>query len=237
MANIVIIKNTDIVEQQWGGLVYQPSSQYLILETDRGRLLDDEKFLTDLENGLAIINNGDMDLNAEQGLLHLNKQLILIHEDMDLYPAVGPNAAAAIKVSNAIAGFSFNIGDEMFTQGRLDDIVGDSVNFEAHFCINNTVADRWIAFEITLLTTTGGGDKVVTTPDIIATAGPFELPIVANQIFRINGALPSIYFQNGEKYIYFGMKRVDVTSLSKTNPENNPVLFRICKIYTRRLDE
>ena len=232
-----IVKNTDSVEHEWGGRIYAASSQYAIEEVDRIRLLSDIAFLTDLNSAVAVINNGDIDLPSDQGLLYLQKQLIFIHEDMDLYPAVGPNAAAAVKVSDAIAGFSFSIGDEMFTQGRLDDIVGDSVEFEAHFCIDNTVADRWIAFQISLLTTTGGGDKIVTTPDIVATAGPFELPTTANEIFRVSGILPSTYFQNGEKYIYFGMKRIDVTSLSKTNPTNNPVLFRICKIYTRRLDE
>lgn len=232
-----IVKNVTLLEKVWGGIVFDASSQYLLQEVDRIRFLSDDSFLTDLTAGDAVVNNGDEDLNAEQGLLFLKKQLIFIHEDMDLYPAVGANAAAAIKVSGAIAGFEFKIDDEMFTQGRLDDIIGDAVSFESHWCLDNAVADRWVAFEISLITTTGGGDKVLTTPDVVATAGPFLVPTTPNQIFRLGGELPASFFQNGEKYVYFGIKRVDVTPLGKTNPVNHPRLLRICKIYTRRLDE
>jgi len=232
----LIVKNTTLTDKNWGGLAIPASSQWTMQEVERIRLQSDAAFLADLAAGDAVINNGDDDLNEEHGLLYLNNQLIFIHEDMDIYPAVGANAAAAVRVSAAMAGFEFRVGDEMFTQGRLDDIVGDGVEFEAHWSVNNTVADRWIAFEISLLTTTGGGDKLTTTPDIVATAGPFLIPTTANQIFRTGGVLPSTYFQNGEKYIYFGIKRVDVTSLGKTNPTNNPILYRVCKIYARRLD-
>lgn len=232
-----IVKNVDIVEHQWGGLVIQPSAQHTVNDTERTRMINDTHFLESLIDGHAVVNNGDIDLDAEQGLLFMNKELIFIHEDMDLYPAVGQNAAAAVKVSGAIAGFEFRIDDEMFTQGRLDDIVGSDVEFEAHWCIDNTDADKWIAFEISLLTTTGGGDKIVAVPDVVAVAGPFLVPTTANQIFRLGGVLPSTFFENGEKYVYFGIKRIDVTSLGKSNPTNNPILFRVCKIYTRRLDE
>lgn len=235
--SVKIIKNVDVVEHQWGGLVMQPSTQYTVSDTERRRLIDDEHFIQSLSDGYAVVNNGTIDLDAEQGLLFMNKQLIFIHEDMDLYPAVGANAAAAVKISSAVAGFEFRTDDEMFTQGRLDDIVGDMVNFEAHFSIDNTVADRWIAFDISLITTTGGGDKVMTTPDITATAGPFLVPTTAHQMFRINGQLPASFFGTGEKYVYFGIKRIDVTALGKVNPTNNPILYRVCKIYTRRLDE
>ena len=171
-----------------------------------------------LSDGYAVVNNGTIDLDAEQGLLHMHKQLIFIHEDMDLYPAVGANAAAAVKVSNSVVCFEFRIGDEMFTQGRLDDIVGDMVNFEAHFSVDNAVADRWIAFEINLITTNGGGDKVMTTPDIAATAGPFLVPTTPHQMFRINGQLPATFFGAGEKYVYFGIKRIDATTPWKSRP-------------------
>lgn len=233
----VIIKNTDSVEHSWGGIIVAATSQYTMQEVDRIRFQSDEDFLTDLSTGLAVVNNGDVDLVPDQGLLHLHNKLVFIHDDMDLYPGVGESAAAAVKVSAAVAGFEFRMGDEMFTQGRLDDIVGDGVEFESHWCINNTVADRWIAFEIGLISTSGGGDKAMTTPDIVATAGPFLIPTVANQIFRLGEILPSSFFQNGEKYIYFGIKRIDVVPLGKTNPTNNPVLFRVCKIYTRSLEE
>jgi hypothetical protein len=232
-----IIKNVDVVEHQWGGLVFQPLTQNTINDTERLRLIDDQHFLDSLTDGNAVVNNGDTDLPADQALLFLHNQLIFIHEDMDLYPAVGANAAAAVKVSGAIAGFEFRVGDEMFTQGRLDDIVGESVEFESHWCLDNTEADKWIAFEVSLLTTNGGGDKIVTTPDVVATAGPFSVPATANQIFRLGGMLPSSFFENGEKYIYFGIKRIDAVPLGKNNPTNNPILFRVCKIYTRRLDE
>lgn len=232
----IIVKNTDAIDHQWGGIIVPTLDEYTIQEVDRLRFLSDSKFTTDLTSGLAVINNGDSDLDAEMGLLHLQKLLVFIHEDMDLYPAVGENAPAAKKVSAAMAGFEFEMDDEMFTQGRLDDIVGTGVEFESHWCIDNTVADRWVAFEISLLTTTGGGDKVVTTPDLVATAGPFLIPTTANQIFRFGGVLPATYFENNEKYVYFGIKRIDVTGLGKTNPVNNPILFRLCKIYARRMD-
>lgn len=235
--SVTIIKNTSLVEKNWGGRLYNASSQYTIQEIDRIRLLSDDLFLTDVNNDVAVINNGDIDLNSEQGLLYLNKQLVFIHDDMDLYPAVGENAAAAIRLSSAMAGFQFKIDDEMFSQCRLDDIVSNIVEFEIHLCCDNTESDKWIAFDVSFLTTTGGNDKICTNTDYTTTIGPYQLPTVANRIFRISAELPSSYFENNEKYVFLGIKRKDVTELSKTNPTNNPVLFRVCKIYTRRLDQ
>ncbi len=234
---VVIIKNTDSIDHEWGGIVIPATSQYSMQEVDRIRFKSDQNFLVALDSALAIINNGDDDLVPEQGYLHLHNKLVFIHEDMDLYPAAGETAAAGKKLSAASFGFEFEIGDEMFTQGRLDDIFGDGGSFESHWCIDNTVADRWIAFEVGLIATTGGGDKVMTVPDVTVVTDPFLVPTVANQMFRLGGVLPISFFENGEKYVYIGIKRIDVVSLGKTNPINNPVMFRMCKVYTRTLDK
>lgn len=234
---ILIVKNTSLVDVNWAGIIILAESDYTMQEVDRIRFQSDNDFLTALDAGIAVINNGEIDLPPDQGLLYLENKLIFIHEDMDLYPAVGENAAAAVRISAAAAGFKFQFGDEMFTQGRLDDIIGSGVEFEAHFCIDNSEADKWIAFEISLITTTGGNDKVMDVPDIVANAGPFLVPSTPNQIFRIGGVLPTEYFENGEKYVYFGIKRIDVVPLDKSNPTNDPILLRVCKIYTRSLEE
>jgi len=34
-----------------------------------------------------------------------------------------------------------------------------------------------------------------------------------------------------------GIKRIDVAGLGKTGPTNDPILYRVCKVYARRLDE
>lgn len=233
----VVIKNTDSVEHTWGGITIPAESQLTMQEVSRIRFQSDEDFLTALENEVAIINNGEDDLVPELGYLHLHNKLVFIHEDMDLYPAAGESAAAGKKISAAAFGFDFEIGDEMFSQGRLDDIVGDGVEFESHWSIDNTVADRWIAFEIGLITTTGGGDKSMAVPDVTVVTAPVLVPTVPNQIFRLGGVLPISFFANGEKYVYIGIKRVDVVPLGKTNPTNNPVMYRMCKVYTRTLDK
>lgn len=233
----VIIKNIDSVDHIWGGIDISANTQYVMQEVDRVRFQADSDFINALNANIAVINNGDEDLSPTQGLLHLYNKLVFIHEDMDLYPAAGEFSPAGKKVSAATFGFEFKIGDEMFSQGRLDDIVGDEVLFEGHWCIDNNVSDRWIAFEISLIATSGGSDKNMSIPDETVTIGPILVPETANQIFRLSKSFSTTLFQNGEKYLFLGIKRIDVTSFGKTGPANNPILFRTCKIYARTLDK
>lgn len=66
-----IIKNTTLVTKNWGGRQYAASAQYTIEEIDRLRLLSDPVFITDLNAGNAVVNNGSADLTAAVGITRL----------------------------------------------------------------------------------------------------------------------------------------------------------------------
>lgn len=75
---MIIVKNTDSLEKNWGGRIYPATSQYETEEVDRLRLLSDSVFIADLTSGVAIVNDGNYDLTLRIALgLLRNDQVIL----------------------------------------------------------------------------------------------------------------------------------------------------------------
>ena len=234
---MIIIKNTTANDKTWGGKAYSAYSQYAIQEIDRLRLLSDEFFLTDLANGAALINDGNQDFSdSEMGLLILQKLLVYAHEDVDVQTAVGLLAPAPTELNSAAMGYAFDIDDKAYLQFRLDQLIGEEIKLQVHLAINNTTADRWVAFECFYRTTNGFNDKVMNTHDGSVIIGPIQVPTTAYRIFAATVSIPASVFANGEHYVYLGLQRIDVSSYSKTNTANNPHVLRCCKLYYKRLD-
>lgn len=74
----IFINNTAVVDKNWGGNTYLASSTTQIEDVDRLRLLSDPDFMTDLESGVATVNDGDYDLTTRVGigLLQNNSQIL-----------------------------------------------------------------------------------------------------------------------------------------------------------------
>lgn len=67
----MILKNTTVSSQMWGGLIIVAGGSYTIQEVDRLRLLADSSFLTSLASGSAVINEDGVDLSPSVGKLAL----------------------------------------------------------------------------------------------------------------------------------------------------------------------
>jgi len=68
----IIIKNNTLVTKNWGGRQYAASAQYTIEEIDRMRLLSDPVFVSDLNAGNAIVNDGSSNLTASVGITRIS---------------------------------------------------------------------------------------------------------------------------------------------------------------------
>ena len=64
--------------------------------------------------------------------------------------------------------------------------------------------------------------------------GATEVPSTPWRVFEAIVTVPSSAFDNGEKYIYIGIKRV--TAIGKTSPTNHPNILRYCKRYWEKLE-
>lgn len=234
--SIVIIKNTDVVDHQWGGVVIAASNQYVMQEVDRIRFLSDEHFLQSLTDLTAVINDGTQDLNPEQGLLLVEKKLKLVHEALAFSPAIGISAPEIIVLTTTSAahGHRFEIGDEMFALTHFENIVLNDVQLQLHMAIDNATADRWIEFEFDLLSTTGILDKAIDGVDATITTGPVQVPTTPFLIFDAKASIPTTLFANGEDNIFIRLRRIAPSG--KVAPTNHPVVVRIDKIHKQKLD-
>lgn len=189
-----------------------------------------------VSTGDYVINDGVNDLPIDLALAHLENQsgIVFEHNDITLLPAVGENAPEIAKISNSLVGHCLLVGEEIFGQTRIDNLAGGEVVFQMHLAINNTTADRWVKYELSYFTTSGHDEKPCNTPDGVVTIGPVEVPTTAFGVFEVHAAIPETAWENGERYMFVGVKRV--TATGKTAPTNHPITLRYCKQYYKRLE-
>lgn len=195
-------------------------------------LIDDEPIQALVTSGDLIVNDGDEDLSANAGLLHLKQRMGKSHEPIQFSPPIGENAPEPIPLNGASCGFAFNEDEELYTFTHFDNpIDGEPIDIQLHMTIDNSDADRWVQFEFTWLTTTGSLDKAMNTHDDITPTAQIEVPTTPWLIFEVKTTLPAEYFENGEDNLFLKVKRI--TATGKTAPTNRPVIVKIDKIYKR----
>lgn len=233
---MIIVKNTDVAEHIWGGIVIPASGQYMLQEVDRIRFLSDDHFLTSLDADVAVINDGTNDMTSEQGLLFLQKQLRIVHEALQFSPAVGINAPAVVSLTptSPAHGHQFEIGDEMFALTHFDNIILNNVQLQLHVVIDNSTSDRWVEFEFDLVSTTGILDRDISGIDVTVTTGPIEVPTTPWLIFDMKVSLPQSLFDDGRDNAFIRLRRK--TPIGKTSPDEHPIVVRMDKIHLQKLD-
>ena len=182
----------------------------------------------------VIVNDGSDDLEPSVGIAHIEAGVVFEHSDISLLMGVGSNAPSLVEVSPAVIGGSMEIGDVIYGQSRLDRIIGSTVGVQIHLAIDNSVADRWIQFELAFRTTNGFNDKAMNAVDDTLVMGPFLVPVVPFKIFPKTINIPTEWFANGEKYLFLSVKRVVATG--KTAPANDPIILRYCKEFYKKLE-
>lgn len=199
-------------------------------------LSTDENILALIDSGDLSVSNGSQFLDVVAGRAHVENPpgIVFEHSDIALLPAVGATAPELAKISDSVIGHVFAVNEEIFGQTRIDNLAGGSVSFELHMAIDNNVADRWIKFQLSYFTTIGHDDKAVNTVDGTLDIGPIEVPTTPFLAFEGHVSLPTSAFENGEHYLFLGVKRIAATG--KTAPTNNPIILRYCKRFYKRLD-
>lgn len=196
----------------------------------------DSNLHTLILSGDLVINDGNLDLQADVGLAHLQMVhgVVRNHSDITLLPAVTANAPEVCRLSAANIGFCMEIGNEIFGQSRINNYAGDDVEVQIHMAIDNATADRWVQFNVHYITTNGINDKAMNVVNATLSMGPVEVPTTPWRVFESVVNIPATAFENGEKYIYIGIERV--AAVGKTEPVNHPNVLRYCKRYWEMLE-
>lgn len=236
-----VVKNTtlsDIDLDYVGSRV--PTLGSITINSEEFSLWADQENISEItpfiNSGDLVVNDGNNDLDNNVGIAHLGNinGVIFEHGDISLYPSIGTMAPELLKITDSVVGHKMLVDEEIFAQTRIDNLAGGPVSFQIHACIDNTVIDRWIQFEISYTTTNGLNDVQMNTTPSIITMGPFEVPGTAFRIFELEVDIPESAFSNEKIYLFIGLKRK--TAAGKTAPTNDPVILRYCKQYYKRLE-
>jgi len=222
----------DTVEHTWAGAKVAASSSREVDRSHQRTLPDDIIFLADLDSGLAVIEEGGENLNAEAALLLLKGQLETIETDIYLQAGLGIEAARLVEVSEAVFGIEMSIGEKIYASTKLDGLVNDTVRFRLTFAIDNTDLNRQIAFN-TEMKRVEVGDSILGIDENTTTPSPgITVPTTPFEVFEHNSVSTGVV----DNFTLFGITRIDVSVLGGVNPTNNPILLRITKRYRKRLD-
>ena len=225
-----VVKNNKATADVWGGVTLAPSESYTLSTTQYSEWAANPKVLVDIQSGDLIVNDGNSDLNSTLGELHIKSGVVFVHEDVALLPGAGINAPALVPVNSSAVGFDMEIGDKIYGQTRIDGLVGDFVEFQIHYTINNADANRNIQFELAYFTTDGKSDsKTINVADGTVTMGPDVVEDTPWLVREIVVNIPATAFQSDETYLFVGITRTDPTPLA--SPTNNPIILRYCKRY------
>lgn len=239
MAKIIKNESGSDIDLVVGGFTVGAGEQIEVNEQNYS-LLAIQDFIDEIEpylnSGDIVINNGSEDLPADVAKQHLIsiQGVVLEHNDVTLIPSAGENAPELVKISDSITASCMRIGDEIFGHTRMDNLAGGDVPIQLHMVIDNAVSDRWIQFEVSYFTTTGLDEKPANSIDGTVTMGPVEVPTTPYGVFEANVDIPASAWQNGENYLFIGVKRVAATG--KTAPTNHPGVLRYCKRYFKKLE-
>jgi hypothetical protein len=234
-----IIKNTTLsnIEIKETGISIPAENQYIIPKTDYN-LWASNALLTeidsDLNSGNLVINNGNEDLNYTIGKEHLTCGVIKVHRDVNIKIGVGINAPEIITIGNACCGFNVDIGDKGYFDTRLDNVIGNILYLDFHYCINNDSSDKYVKFKIYITSSTGSEDNYLNQTCCEYDFGPFE---VINDPYKIKNRkiqLPTQLIESNRKYLFVAIERI-APGDGYDSPTNNPIIVRICKEYWKRV--
>lgn len=135
----LILKNTTIENQTWGGELIAASSQRPIQIIEYTRLLIDEDFLTALESGDAVVNDGGADVSSSGAISRLSRLISVVNSD----GSINVEGISSIK-------FEGNFSVEPLENGRVKVKTGGGplipgANFFSFlFSRDGNVEDDWL---------------------------------------------------------------------------------------------
>jgi hypothetical protein len=224
-----IVRNESGSTITLGGVVLNDGDSYTVPKTQYTEWSINSKIIDLIRANDLVVNDGNSDLPSNLAEEHIIAGVVSIHEDIALLPGVGVDAPALTAIDSASTGFEMEIDDKIYGQTRIDGLVGDTVEIQIHYTIDNNTTDKYIEFDLTYFTTNGSNDnKNIQNDTFTVVMGPEEVESTPWLVREISVDLPATAFQNGETYLYFGLVRKNP---SEDSPTNNPIILRYCKRY------
>jgi hypothetical protein len=228
---MIILKNNDSVEHIWSGQLIQANTQIEIdNEHFRLNLINNNKFLQDLEDGKAVINNGTQDLSSNIGLLFLKKEVNIECATIYEYFTAGGNPPALTEINGAVAGYTFAIGDSLYMTRHLSHYINGEVIIRLFFAINNIESNRWIKFKLNITTSCLCHPEPLNQEPLVLYSDEIEVPTIAFNMFKVEIVIPESEYEHKEYHTYMKLERIDISS-GKINPINSPILVKGKVIY------
>jgi len=149
---------------------------------------NNQEIIDSIQSGDYVVNDGTEDLTIEAALAHINAGTRIVQSHVELLPGVGANAPEVVELSASTSGFKMEIGDKLFSNDKYESLVGNNIEFNIYAAVDNSVADKWVSFDISLktLNINGGGDATLT--DSTYQFGPFEIPTTPYEVFVMTGS-------------------------------------------------
>src|SRR4030042_5345312 len=233
---MLTLKNNTESIKLWGGKEYAASEEYNLQRVDHDKLLDDFIFMDDLYDGYAVLNDGYSIVSSDTAELILKNQIRVVHDSLIMYHGVGIQAPALFEIDRIIAGDMFCIGDILYGYTKLEGMIDADFKICMTFIINNDEINKWIRFEFAMVFTSGEDNTIFTIPQVIVQLDALEVPDTPFRIFKQVVILPSELLDISKRYIFGSIKRIEVESLQKSNPINDPVLIGFDKIHRQKLE-
>ena len=228
-----IIKNQSGITRTILNKVVPNGGQIDVQSIYFNELPNNQEIISLIQSGDYIVNDGIEDLTIEAAIAHVNAGTRIVESHVELLPGVGATSPEVVQVNAATSGFKMEIGDKVFSNDKYESLVGNNIKFNIYAIIDNSDADKWVSFDVSLksLSNSGGGDG--TSVDQTYSFGPFEVPTTPNEVFVMSGEIPSGIIDSSNSTIFFGGERTDVTNLGKQNPTNDPIVLFISKSYRK----
>jgi hypothetical protein len=189
--------------------------------------------------GDIVVKNGVEALEPVVGIVHLEVGVLGFEKDIPVYPGAGEFGGSLVEVSGAVDAIGLALNETMKSKVVLDGFVGTIVKLIVDLHTDNTVADRWAAFDLSSLASTGVDAKVMTTSNLQSEVGLVQAPTVANELFQTTLTIDSANFPNSEPFLSVGLKRVTTNTAglgNKTDIASELMVTRITASYKRRMD-
>jgi len=198
-------------------------------------LSDKEDIKSLVSSGDIIVNNGEEDLDSVVGLEHIISGVKRVTDQAMIVPGIGINNPELVVINQASYGFRAEIGDKGYFTLHIDNIVGDSLYVGITYIIDNDQSDRWASFNLSLLSTNCEDGKDLRYADSTVKYGPLEVNTEPFKVKRTMVEVPTNLWQNNENTLFFGIERLDVSLDGKVNPENDPIVVKVCTSYFTRV--
>ncbi len=216
------------------GVDVDPLTQLEIQKNKWFELADSEEIHNWIDDEKIVVNNGIEDLPKDIGKAHVTDGVIKVHRDVHIKSGVGIKAPEMVELDHAVVGYNVDMGDKGYFDTRTDNILGNTIDIDFHYCIDNADKDRYVKFKVHIVSSCGDQDILLNQSTYTLDFGPFEVSTIPFQIKKRTVTLPIDIVKSDTPYLFVSIERIEPGE-GYTSPDKNPVVVRICKEYWKKV--